>query len=159
MKTRRLPKLIKGQHAKVFKLLSDPTVAAELQAYMRSNKWAMDLEKLAAFSANELVPKVADEYLHNITHNEMPRGLKKYMEYKLFPRIHLKVGQGVSLSTARQWLHCEGFHYISHRKGLYFDGHDHEDVVAYRQNVFMLEICSQLEQILISTYNEKSLFY
>ena len=137
MKMRELPKSMKGRHAKVFTLLSDPTVAAELRAYVRSNKWAMDPEKLAAFSANKLVPTVADEYLRNITRNEMPRGLKKYMEYELFPRIHLKVGRGVSLATARRWLHHEGFQYISHKKGLYFDGHDREDVVAYRQNVFI----------------------
>jgi hypothetical protein len=96
----------------------------------------MDPEKLVAFSANKLVP--ADEYLHNITHNEMPRGLKKYMEYKLFPRIHLKVRWGVSLPTARQLLHHEGFQYISHKKGLYFNGHDHSDVVTYCQNIFIL---------------------
>ena len=137
MKTRELPKSMKGRHVKVFTLLSDPTIAAELRAYLRSNKWAVDPEKLAAFSANKLIPAVADEYLCNITENEMPRGLKKYMEYELFPRIHLKVGRGVSLSTARRWLRREGFGYISHKKGLYFDGHDRDDVVAYRQNIFI----------------------
>ena len=98
----------------------------------------MDPEKLMAFSANKLVPAVADEYLHNITNNEMPQGLKKYMEYELFPRINLKVGQGISLPTARRWLHHEGFRYISHKKGLYFDRHNRDDVVAYRQNIFIL---------------------
>jgi hypothetical protein len=34
-------------------------------------------------------------------------------------------------------LHCEGFCYIGHKKGLYFNGHDHPDVVAYRQDVFL----------------------
>jgi hypothetical protein len=67
----------------------------------------------------------------------MPRGLKQYMEVELFPRIHLKVGKGVSLSTARRWLHHEGFQYIGHKKGLYFDGHDRPDVVAYRQETFL----------------------
>jgi len=47
------------------------------------------------------------------------------------------VGRGISLSTARRWLHLEGFQYISHKKGLYFDGHDHPDVLAYRQNHFL----------------------
>jgi len=137
MKMQELSKSMKGQYAKFFTLLSDPTVAVELQAYMQLNKWAMDPEKLAAFSANKLVPTVADKYLHNITQNEMPCGLNKHMEYELFPRIHLKVGWGVSLATARWWLHCEGFWYISHKKGLYFDRHDHEDVATYCQNVFI----------------------
>jgi hypothetical protein len=44
------------------------------------------------------------------------------------------------LSTACRWLHHEGFQYISHKKGLYFDGHDHSDVVAYQQEVFLPEM-------------------
>ena len=52
---------------KVFTLLSDPTIAAELQTYLQSNKWAVDPEKLVTFTANKLIPAVADEYLHNIT--------------------------------------------------------------------------------------------
>jgi hypothetical protein len=63
----------------------------------------MNPEKLTQFSQNKLIPSVADEYLHHIIHDEMPHGLKKYMEYELFLRIQLKVGWGVSLSTA-----CKG---------------------------------------------------
>jgi hypothetical protein len=67
----------------------------------------------------------------------MPKELKRYMEYKIFPWIQLKVGQGISLSTACCWRQKEGFSYISHKKGLYFDGHDWPDVIAYRQNEFL----------------------
>jgi hypothetical protein len=137
LKTRDLPKSRIGHHAKVFSLLSDPAIAAELRAYVHSNKWAMDPEKLSQFSQDKLVPKVANEYLQHITQNEMLRGLKKYMEYELFPRIHLRVGRGISLATAWQWLHKEGFKYIHHKKGLYFDGHDRPDVVEYRQKHFL----------------------
>ena len=66
----------------------------------------------------------------------MPQGLKKYMEIELFLWIQLKVGHGISLSTAHCWMHKEGFQYISHKKGLYFDGHDRPDV-AYCQEVFL----------------------
>ena len=44
---------------------------------------------------------------------------------------------GISLATARHWLHSEGFKYTTHKKGLYFDGHDWPDVVEYQQNVFL----------------------
>jgi hypothetical protein len=121
---RELPKFLRGTHAKVYSLLDDPTIAAELRAYLRSNKWTMNPEKLTQFSQNKLIPSVADEYLHHIICDEMPCGLKKYMKYELFPHIQLKVGRGISLSTARQWMHKEGFRYISHKKGLYYDGHD-----------------------------------
>jgi hypothetical protein len=137
IETRELPKSLKGRHAKVYSLLSDPAVAAELRAYVRSNKWAMNPTKLAEFSQKQLVGTAADKYLRHIIGEEMPRGLKRYMEIELFPRIHLKVGRGISLSTARRWLHLEGFRYISHKKGLYFDGHDRPDVLAYRQNYFL----------------------
>ena len=126
-----------GCHAKIYTLLSDPSIAAELRAYVCSKKWAMDPAKLTKFTKNELLPDAAAKYLQHITREEMPKGLKKYMEIKLFPRIHLKVGWGISLSTACRWLHLEGFRYMSHKKGLYFDGHDHPDVVAYRQNYFL----------------------
>ena len=51
--------------------------------------------------------------------------------------MHLKVGKGISISTARRWLHREGFRYMEHKKGLYYDGHDWPDVLDYRQNEFL----------------------
>jgi hypothetical protein len=97
----------------------------------------MDPAKLAQFVGNKLIDTAADKYLQHIIDEEMPRSLKWYMEIELFPRIHLKVGRGISLSTACHWLCGEGFRYISHKKGLYFDGHDRPDVLAYRQNEFL----------------------
>lgn len=134
---RELPQSARGRHAKVKSLLDDPIVAAELWTYLRSNKWAMNPGKLAQFSKNELIPSAANKYLRQIICDEMPQGLKKYMEYELFPQIHLKVSRGISLSTARQWMHKEGFWYISYAKGLYYDGHDRPDVVEYRQKYFL----------------------
>ena len=126
-----------GRHAKIYTLLGDPSIAAELQAYVHLKKWAMDPAKLAKFTKNKLLPNAAAKYLQHITYEEMPKGLKNYMEIELFPHIHLKVGWGISLSTACCWLHLEGFRYTSYKKGLYFDGHDHPDVIAYRQNQFL----------------------
>ncbi|KAH7919570.1 hypothetical protein BV22DRAFT_1108019 [Leucogyrophana mollusca] len=97
---RKLPTSMKGRHAKVYMLLGDPTITTELRAYVRSNKWAINPEMLAKFMKNELIPEEAKKYLNNIVNDEMPCGLKQYMELKLFPRIHLKVGRGISLSTA-----------------------------------------------------------
>jgi len=151
--TRILPKSIKGGHAKVESLLDDPAVAAELRAYVRTNKWALNPDKLAVFAKNELIPEVADKYLREIIREEMPRGLKRYMELELFPRIHMKVGRGISISTARRWLRSEGFRYISHKKGLYFDGHDRPDVVEYRQNSFlpaMMEYAPRLVRYVVN---------
>ena len=50
IKHHELPKSNQGRHVKVFTLLSDPAVCAELQSYVQSNKWALNLVKLAAFT-------------------------------------------------------------------------------------------------------------
>ena len=39
----------------------------------------------------------------------------------------------VSVNTARRWLHHLGFHQCDYQKGVYFDGHERDDVVTYRQ--------------------------
>ena len=85
VESRKLPVLCQGRHAKVYSLLSDPEIAVELRAYIRSNKWAMDPTKLNKFTQNKLVPEVADKYVHHLVEEEMPRGLKKYMDLELFP--------------------------------------------------------------------------
>ena len=157
---RKLPESMRGRHAKVATLLAIPSIATEFRAYLRSNKWSMNPEKLAKFTNNEMITKEADLYLKNVINDEMPNALKRYIKLELFPRIHLKVGCGISLSTACCWLHREGFRYMSHKKGLYFDGHDCPDVVEYRQNVFlpaMKEFEHRLVQYAIGDV-EKELF-
>jgi hypothetical protein len=60
------------------------------------------------------------------------------MELELFPRVQYhKVGKGIALETARQFLHKKGFRFTEHKKALYYDGHEQPDVVEYHQNVFL----------------------
>ena len=117
---RELPLSVRGHHTKSFSLLSDPAIRAELRSYVRSNKWAMDPAKLVEFSEQKMIPAAAKQYVEKIVNDEMPRGLKQYMEVELFPRIQLKVGKGVSLQTARRFLCREGFRYTEHKKSLYY---------------------------------------
>jgi hypothetical protein len=65
----------------------------------------MNPEKLAEFSKENMVNTASEKYLRHVVNNEMPQGLKKYLEVELFPQIHLKVGKGISLHMARHWLH------------------------------------------------------
>jgi hypothetical protein len=134
---RDLPKSERGCHIKVKSLFEDPSIKAELRTYLKSNKWALNPEKLKNFTNQKLLLDEAEKYCHEICDKEMPQGLKKYMELELFPRIHMKVGKGISLSTARRWLQCEGFKYTAHKKAIYYDGHDRPDVVKYRQEEFL----------------------
>ncbi|KAJ6489378.1 hypothetical protein DFH09DRAFT_948186 [Mycena vulgaris] len=120
IKSRKLPASRKGCHAKVYSLLDDPAIKSELRTYLRSNKWAIDPSKLKDFTTGKLIPTAAEQYLNHVVREEMPRGLKKYMEIELFPRLQLKAGKkGISLTTARRWLHKEGFKYIGHKKGFW----------------------------------------
>ncbi|EPS97533.1 hypothetical protein FOMPIDRAFT_1031940 [Fomitopsis schrenkii] len=99
---RDLPVSKKGRHVKVYTLLSDPAICAELRSYVRSNKWSMDPEKLAEFSKKTMIPAAAEAYAKQILRKEIPNGLRRYLEVELFPRIHFKPGtRGISLRTAR----------------------------------------------------------
>jgi hypothetical protein len=137
LRARELPESMRGRNVKSFSVLQDPAIRAELCSYLRSNKWAIDPEKLAAFSQHNMITPASEQYLSHIVEIEMPRGLKQYLDVELFPRIQLKVSRGVSLATARRWLRQEGFRYTEHKKSLYFDGHERPDVVKYRQEVFL----------------------
>jgi hypothetical protein len=137
MTSRSLPISQRGHHVKTHTLLSDPTICAELRSYVRSNKWSMDPEKLAEFTQNKLILDAAERFVRQVVNVEMPNGLKRYLELELFPRVALKVGKGISLRTARRWLHQEGFKYTAHKKALYYDGHERADVIKFRQEVFL----------------------
>ena len=47
-----------------------------------------------------------------------------------------KYNTQIHKETARRWVHELGFARVHHQKGVYFDGHDREDVVCYR-NAFL----------------------
>ena len=92
VKDRALPVSLQGHHAKIRSLLNDSAIAAKLQLYLQFNKWAINLKKLTQFTKNKLLSMATEQYLKQVMCTEMPAGLKKYMEVKLFPRIHLCVG-------------------------------------------------------------------
>ncbi|KAF9042041.1 hypothetical protein BJ165DRAFT_1323056, partial [Panaeolus papilionaceus] len=104
---RELPTSNRGAHTKSYTLLDNPAIRAELQLFLRSNKWAVDPGKIAEFSKSTMIPAAADKYLKNVIQEEMLCGLKKYMELELFPRIQQQVVKGISLETAQQFLHKE----------------------------------------------------
>jgi hypothetical protein len=48
-----------------------------------------------------------------------------------------KLGHQIHISTARQWMHALKFRWVKNHKGQYVDGHERDDVVHYRQEVFL----------------------
>ncbi|KAJ7652727.1 hypothetical protein DFH06DRAFT_1270261 [Mycena polygramma] len=112
VKSRELPESERGRHAKTWSLLQDPEIKEELVAYLRSNKWSMDPAKLVQYTESQMVTAEMKKYVQNAVNKEMPRGLKRYLEVELFPRIGYKVSRGISLATVHLWLHNHGFEYM-----------------------------------------------
>ncbi|KAJ3987893.1 hypothetical protein F5890DRAFT_1571338 [Lentinula detonsa] len=94
-------------HAKVFSLLEDLLICAELQSWLHTNKWAMNPAKLAQHTQEKIIMPEVKKYLQNTVNNEMPQGLIRYIDTILFPWIQEKVVQSISLRTAQRWLHKE----------------------------------------------------
>ena len=46
----------------------------------------------------------------------------------------------LALSIVYLWLLRLGFHTTKSKKGVYVDGHEREDVIKYRQQIFLLVI-------------------
>src|ERR1700733_13250431 len=49
----------------------------------------------------------------------------------------ISCGRGIGRTTTYRWLLRLGFYKSEVKKGVYVDGHEREDVVAYRQEVFL----------------------
>ena len=60
-------------------------------------------------------------------------------------------GLDISEETARLWLHSLGFGCTHHQKGVYFDGHERQDVVQYRSE-FLTNLL-ELDKITITQNN------
>ncbi|EIW76870.1 hypothetical protein CONPUDRAFT_63241 [Coniophora puteana RWD-64-598 SS2] len=125
VKSRELPKSAWGQHTKSASLLEDPSICAELSAYVRTNKWSMNPGKLQKLLNQELPPNEAHAYASKLVTNEIPLAVKNYLEERVLPRLHRKARQdGLSISTARRFLHKFGFQYTndSHTKNWGLEG-------------------------------------
>ena len=60
----------------------------------------------------------------------------------------------ISAEMARQWLHHLGFNICNHQKGVFFDGHERDDVTAYREE--LLEKLAKLDETTITTMSKCS---
>ena len=59
----------------------------------------------------------------------------QWVNEDLLPSSHLppQFPWRISVRTAIRWLHHLGFKPVSHRKGVYIDGHEREDVIKHRE--------------------------
>lgn len=52
----------------------------------------------------------------------------------------LKLEKTIHPATAKRWMHKMGYHWGNAPKGQYVDGHEREDTVAYRKDVFLAKL-------------------
>ncbi len=66
-----------------------------------------------------------------------PQKLAHALNEALFPELNITPKSPISECTARRWLIKLGWRRTLVQKGVYMDGHEREDVVDYRKNVFL----------------------
>ena len=71
------------------------------------------------------------------TDNVTPCRLQKALNEVIFPDLNIILKSPLSEQTARRWLIKLGWHRTVVRKGVYMDGHEREDVVKYRNEIFL----------------------
>ncbi|CAG8801838.1 14019_t:CDS:2, partial [Gigaspora rosea] len=87
---------------------------------------------------DELVSLQVATYLRSQKFKVNPIVVKNYVENQVLPQLNGAVKR-ISIRTIRRWMHKLGFRYKRYQKGVYIDGHERLDVVAYRQT-FLQEV-------------------
>jgi hypothetical protein len=88
--------------------------------------------------------------------NRTPENLAEFVNNDLLTRFGLVPKNGekkLSSRAMQRWFDRLGYTTVPEKKGIYFDGHEREDVIDYRQEVFLPEfekchrLCIQYEEI------------
>jgi hypothetical protein len=93
-----------------------------------ARSWLYD-EKVRLQTMNWLTSQKTDDVT--------PRKLQQALNDTIFPDLNIAVKNPISERTARRWLIKLGWRRTAVRKGVYMDGHEREDVVEYRNKVFL----------------------
>jgi len=87
--------------------LDDPDIANEIHEHLQSIGACVRAEDIVTYLDNEEV------------------------------KTHLKLKKTISLATAKHWMKNMDYQWVRDHRGQYIDGHEREDVVYYRQHVFL----------------------
>jgi len=100
----KLPMSRHGKHQKTVRLIDDEDVAEKCQVWIREKNY-----------------------------HATPSSFKTFIEQNLLPNIGIAKKKDISLSTAKRWLNILGYTFKLHHQGMYYDGHEREDVLQYRK--------------------------
>lgn len=98
----QLPPTFQGKHQKIIRLVDDEDVAAKCQAWIRSQGG-----------------------------HTTPKKFKEFVKQTLLLKTGITKQKTISDSTSRRWLNVLGFFHQQQRQGVYYDGHERDDVVKY----------------------------
>jgi hypothetical protein len=111
-----LPKSMQGCHQKTKSFIDDEDIINHSLSFIRKK-------------AGKITPKEYRQYIVSV----------------IFPQLEIPE-KSISLQTSRIWLKKLGLKPQSRKKGVYFDGHEREDVLKYRE-VFLKEM-KELESLM-----------
>jgi hypothetical protein len=69
-----------------------------------------------------------------------PDDFRLAINTEILPRLLISTGKTISRTTTYDWLRRLGFYKSESKKGVYVDGHEREDVIRYRKEVFLPKI-------------------
>lgn len=116
---RLIPEGKRGCFAKIRSWFNDEGVQQAIRDWLSSQK----VEDITAFK----LAKVIGEYLDS---NRATMVVEDMLLFK-------PTKNRIRARTARKWLKLMGLTHSRYTKGVYVDGHEREDVVLYRNNVFL----------------------
>ena len=83
-----------------------------------------------------------------------PSNLKTHLENNVFPTLNIPGIKSIHKEMARKWMKTKNWIYRVCKKGIYIDGHERDDVKAYREN-FLKEMANLEESMIM--YNDNTL--
>ena len=95
--------------------------------------------KIKSLLWNEDINKKLQEYLVKQVSDIKVKNFKEFVESEVFPKIGIEEKKNISEKTARVWLKELGWTYQKHHKDIYYDGHERDDVVKYRE-IFLTQM-------------------
>ncbi|KAI6145546.1 hypothetical protein BKA82DRAFT_4357635 [Pisolithus tinctorius] len=91
-----------------------------------------------SFLHDESVQNHCHAWLSNLPAGKVtPQALQRAVNTTIFPQLGINPKWPISEQTARRWLIKLGWRKTVIQKGVYMDGHEHDDVVEHWKNVFL----------------------
>ena len=82
----------------------------------------------------DFMAKCADWLKLQSPNQRTPQRFQKHLNENVLPLLTGAINTNVSENTARRWMHHVGYVYGLWKKGVYIDGHERDDVKAYRKS-------------------------